>query len=83
MISSGAGFPKFPAKGSVLQARKERVQLSQRGALGGFQLFHGSDAAGEFVLEVDGGKWHFKIAKNRKVYVLLGRFRSVLFRCLL
>ena len=54
MISSGAAFPKFPAKGSVLQAGKERVQLGQRSALGGFQLFHGGHAAGEFVLEVEG-----------------------------
>ena len=45
---------EFPTKGSVLQAGKERVQLGQRGALGGFQLFHGGDAAGEFALEVEG-----------------------------
>ena len=45
---------KFSAKGSVLQARKERVQLGQGGALGGFQLFHGSHAAREFALEVEG-----------------------------
>ena len=46
---------EFSAKGSVLQARKERVQLGQRGALGGFQLFHGGHAVGEFALEVEGG----------------------------
>lgn len=39
----------------MLQARKERVQLGQRGAMCGFQLFHGGDAAGEFVLEVERG----------------------------
>ena len=41
---------KFSAKGSVLEARKEPVQLGQRSALGGFQLFYCGDAAGEFAL---------------------------------
>ena len=48
---------EFSAKGPVLEARKERVQLGQRGALGGFQLFHGGHALGEFALEVEG--WQF------------------------
>jgi hypothetical protein len=46
---------KLPPERSVLEARKERVQLGQRGALGGFQLFHGGHAVGEFALEVEGG----------------------------
>ena len=50
-----AHVSKFSAKGSVLQAGKQRVQLGQRGALGGFQLFHGGHAVGEFALEVEGG----------------------------
>ena len=50
---------EFSAKGSVLQARKERVQLGQRGALGGFQLFYCGDAAGEFALQFNGGKSSF------------------------
>ena len=51
---------EFSAKGPVLEARKERVQLGQRGALGGFQFFHGGHAPGEFALEVEGwdGKHH-------------------------
>ena len=45
---------KFSAKGPVLEARKERVQLGQRGALGGFQLFNGGHAPGKFALEIEG-----------------------------
>ena len=54
---------EFPAKGSVLEACKEPVQLGQRGALGGFQLFYGGDAAGEFALEVEGGDGKHHLAK--------------------
>jgi hypothetical protein len=61
MISSGASFTKFPAKGPVLEARKERVQLGQRGALGGFQLFHGGHAPGEFALRFFRGQLNYCI----------------------
>ena len=56
----------------MLQARKERVQLGQRGALAGFQLFHGGDAAGEFALEVERGDGNSEIPNINQVKVLNG-----------
>ncbi len=41
---------KFASKGAVLEGGEEGVQFGWVGAVGGFEFFDGSDAAGEFVL---------------------------------
>ena len=40
-----ASISEFPSEGAVLEGGEERVQLGQRGAVRGFQLVHGGDAA--------------------------------------
>jgi|GEM_PF-4160713 len=47
---------KFSPEGAVLEGGEERVQLRQRRAVCRLQLLHRRDSAGEFVLQLDGGK---------------------------
>ena len=41
-------------EGAVLEGGEERVELGQRGAVRGFQLLDGGDAAGEVALKGEG-----------------------------
>jgi len=68
---------EFSAKGPVLEARKERVQLGQCGALGGFQLFHSGHASGEFALEVEGWKRKVQFSQVGQTDVRTSTFDSI------
>ena len=56
---------QFSTESAVLERGEERVELGERGAVGGFQFVDGGDASGEVLLELDGRKDQLDLFKAR------------------
>jgi len=55
----------------VLERGEERVELGERGAVGGFEFVDGGDAPGEFTLCLERREWDHCLVQRTYIEMLL------------